>query len=97
MPIQRSSPGKVTFSWRSRASIYALFFYLILTVIIVIVMTERIKILLNTKQFDDYIYGILFVIFLIPHFWIPFVGWVRIKIIDIKKMIITNKKIAGCS
>lgn len=78
MPIERSSPGKVTFSWRSKASIYAVIFYLILTVLIVIVGTERIKVLQNTKKFDDYIYGILFVIFLIPHFWIPFVGWVKI-------------------
>ena len=81
MPIERSSPGKVTFSWRSKASIYAFFFYITLTVIIVIVGIERIKVLENTKKFDDYIYGILFVIFLIPHFWIPFVGWVRILLI----------------
>ncbi|KAL7029965.1 hypothetical protein ACKWTF_006447 [Chironomus riparius] len=75
MPIERSSPGKVTFSWRSKASIYAFFFYLTLTVLVIIVGIERIKVLQNTKKFDDYIYGILFVIFLIPHFWIPFVGW----------------------
>ncbi|CRL04902.1 CLUMA_CG017953, isoform A [Clunio marinus] len=75
MPIERSSPGRITFSWKSRASIYAFFFYTFATVIVVIVGLERIKILGETKKFDDTIYGILFIIFLIPHFWIPFVGW----------------------
>jgi hypothetical protein len=77
MPIERSSPGKVTFSWRSKASLYAFCFYSLLTIVIVIVGIERIKFFQKTNKFDDYIYGILFVIFLIPHFWIPFVGWVR--------------------
>jgi hypothetical protein len=76
MPIERSSPGRVTFSWKSKASIYAFIFYAILTVNIFIVGSERIKVLQATKKFDDYIYGVLFIIFLIPHFWIPFVGWV---------------------
>ncbi|KAG5684235.1 hypothetical protein PVAND_013473 [Polypedilum vanderplanki] len=75
MPVERSSPGKVTFSWRSKASIYAFCFYSLLTVVIVIVGIERIQFFQRTNKFDDYIYGILFVIFLIPHFWIPFVGW----------------------
>lgn len=75
MPIERSSPGKVTFSWRSKASIYAFIFYSILTVNIFIVGSERVRVLQSTKKFDDYIYAILFIIFLIPHFWIPFVGW----------------------
>lgn len=74
MPIERSSPGKVTFSWNSWASIYAFLFYCCATVIVVIVGRERIEILANTKKFDESIYGILFIIFLIPHFWIPFVG-----------------------
>lgn len=80
MPIERSSPGKITFSWKSKASIYAFIFYTILTVNIIIVGNERIKVLHETKKFDDYIYGILFIIFLIPHFWIPFVGWVKLEI-----------------
>jgi gustatory receptor len=42
---------------------------------VVIVGLERFKILQNTEQFDEYVYGVIFVIFLIPHFWIPFVGW----------------------
>lgn len=75
MPIERSSPGKVTFSWKSAASIYAFCFYCFATVIVLIVGYERVKILSNTKEFDDSIYGVLFIIFLVPHFWIPFVGW----------------------
>ncbi|KXJ77253.1 gustatory and odorant receptor 22-like [Aedes albopictus] len=75
MPILRSSPGRITFDWRSWASIYAYCFYAVSTIIVLIVGYERLKILQDTKKFDEYIYGILFVIFLVPHFWIPFVGW----------------------
>lgn len=67
--------GKVTFSWKSLATAYAIFFYIVTTVIVVIVGQERLEILRTTKQFDDKIYAIVFVIFLVPHFWIPFVGW----------------------
>ena len=75
MPIERSSPGRVTFAWNSWASIYAVLFYCFLTAIVVVVGRERIIILENTTKFDETIYGILILIFLIPHFWIPFVGW----------------------
>ncbi|XP_055617288.1 gustatory and odorant receptor 22-like [Toxorhynchites rutilus septentrionalis] len=75
MPILRSAPGRITFNWKSIASIYAYCFYAVSSVIVLIVGYERIKFLQQTKKFDEYIYGILFVIFLVPHFWIPFVGW----------------------
>ncbi|XP_062558676.1 gustatory and odorant receptor 22-like [Armigeres subalbatus] len=75
MPILRSSPGRITFDWRSWASIYAYCFYVVSTAVVLVVGYERVKILQDTKKFDEYIYGILFVIFLVPHFWIPFVGW----------------------
>ncbi|XP_077286504.1 gustatory and odorant receptor 22-like [Arctopsyche grandis] len=75
MPITRSSPGKVTFEWNSLATIYAVCFYLVTTVIVLIVGHERMVILQTTKKFDDYIYAVIFVVFLVPHFWIPFVGW----------------------
>lgn len=75
MPITRSSPGRITFSWKSKASLYAFVFYSLATVVVVRVGLERIQILRNTKQFDEYVYGIIFVVFLVPHFWIPFVGW----------------------
>lgn len=67
--------GRITFSWKSLATAYAIFFYIVMTVVVIIVGRERIHILQTTKKFDDKIYAILFVIFLVPHFWIPFVGW----------------------
>ncbi|XP_038210048.1 gustatory and odorant receptor 22-like [Zerene cesonia] len=75
MPITRSRPGTITFSWRSRATVYAICFYIITTFIVLFVGYERIMILRSIKKFDDYIYAVLFVAFLVPHFWIPFVGW----------------------
>lgn len=75
MPITRSSPGKVTFSWRSYATYYAVCFYCVATVVVLFVGRERLEILQTTTKFDDYIYAIVFLMFLVPHFWIPFVGW----------------------
>ncbi|XP_059050069.1 gustatory and odorant receptor 22-like isoform X2 [Achroia grisella] len=75
MPIIRSGPGTVTFSWKSSAMAYAICFYVIATIVVLIVGYERILILHAIRKFDDYIYAILFVTFLVPHFWIPFVGW----------------------
>ncbi|CAK1580144.1 unnamed protein product [Parnassius mnemosyne] len=75
MPITRSRPGTITFSWRSRATMYAICFYIVTTVIVINVGYERIMILRSIRKFDDYIYAILFIVFLVPHFWIPFVGW----------------------
>ncbi|XP_063536245.1 gustatory and odorant receptor 22-like [Cydia strobilella] len=75
MPITRSSPGITTFSWKSRATIYAISFYMVTTVVVLMVGYERVMILRSIKKFDEYIYAILFVAFLVPHFWIPFVGW----------------------
>ncbi|KAJ6638597.1 Gustatory and odorant receptor 22, partial [Pseudolycoriella hygida] len=75
MPITRSAPGRITFSWNSSATYYAIVFYVFTTIIVLVVGYERIQILLTTKKFDEYIYAIVFIIFLIPHFWIPFVGW----------------------
>lgn len=54
---------------------YAICFYIAATAVVLIVGYERIMILRSIRRFDDYIYAILFVIFLVPHFWIPFVGW----------------------
>lgn len=76
MPIQRGEIGKITFSWRSSASIYAYCFYVLTTVLVVFVGYERLNILTNeSKKFDEYIYSIIFVLYLVPHFWIPFAGW----------------------
>ncbi|XP_059621633.1 gustatory and odorant receptor 22-like [Phlebotomus argentipes] len=85
MPIERSQPGRITFSWTSYATIYAICFYIFTTVIVIIVGYERVQILQTTRKFDDYIYAIIFVIFLVPHFWIPFVGWGVAKHVAIYK------------
>lgn len=69
-----TSTGRVTFSWKSLATIYAVLFYIAMTVVVYYVGRERIRILGETKKFDEKIYAYIFVIFLIPHFWIPFVG-----------------------
>ncbi|XP_056636707.1 gustatory and odorant receptor 22-like [Diorhabda sublineata] len=76
MPIQRGKIGKITFGWLSVPMLYAYVFYAVTTVIVIFVGCERVDILLNkSKKFDEYIYSIIFIIFLVPHFWIPFVGW----------------------
>ncbi|XP_072397576.1 gustatory and odorant receptor 22-like [Diabrotica undecimpunctata] len=76
MPIERGEIGRITFSWKSIPTIYAYVFYAVMTVIVVFVGYERVDILLNkSRKFDEYIYSIIFIIFLVPHFWIPFVGW----------------------
>ncbi|KAK9875994.1 hypothetical protein WA026_011095 [Henosepilachna vigintioctopunctata] len=75
MPVQRKT-GKISFSWGSNIMIYAYFFYIFTTILVVMVGYERLDILLTkSKKFDEYIYSIIFIVFLIPHFWIPFVGW----------------------
>ncbi|XP_022903591.2 gustatory and odorant receptor 22-like [Onthophagus taurus] len=76
MPVQRGQIGKITFSWFSIPTIYAYCFYVITTILVLLVGYERIIILTQkSKKFDEYIYSIIFVVFLVPHFWIPFVGW----------------------
>lgn len=62
--------GKVTFSWKSLATAYAVFFYVVMTGVVFIVGRERMHILSTTQKFDDKIYAIIFVIFLVPHFWV---------------------------
>lgn len=87
MPITRSGPGLVTFSWKSSATTYALIFYSLMTLVVLRIGYERVKILQTTKEFDEYIYAIIFILFLIPHFWIPFVGWgVAKKVAEYKTM-----------
>lgn len=76
MPVQRGELGRITFSWCSAATIYAYFFYLITTSLVLMVGYERIIILTTiSKKFDEYIYSIIFIIYLVPHFLIPYVGW----------------------
>ncbi|XP_019868788.1 gustatory and odorant receptor 22-like [Aethina tumida] len=85
MPVQRDI-GRIKFSWKSPPMIYAYFFYAITTILVFLVGWERLDILTNrSKKFDEYIYSIIFVVYLIPHFWIPFVGWgVAYEVCDYK-------------
>ena len=74
MPLAREV-GKVTFNWKSPQMMYAVFFYVFTSTLVLRVGYERIKILQTITEFDEYIYAIIFLIFLVPHFWIPYVGW----------------------
>ncbi|KAF5308870.1 hypothetical protein FQR65_LT00570 [Abscondita terminalis] len=76
MPIQRGEIGRITFGWFSIPAVYAYCFYSITTVIVLMVGQERLLILTTkSKEFDEKIYSIIFVLYLVPHFWIPFTGW----------------------
>ena len=76
MPVQRGKIGRITFSWISVPSLYAYIFYAFTSTLVVLVGYERLIILTKkSKEFDEYIYSIIFVVYLVPHFWIPYVGW----------------------
>ncbi|KAH1015695.1 hypothetical protein HUJ04_007039, partial [Dendroctonus ponderosae] len=76
MPVERGEIGKITFSWTSKPMLYAYGFYVITTIVVLLVGYERVDILLNkSRKFDEYIYAIIFIVFLVPHFVVPFVGW----------------------
>lgn len=75
MPVTRKT-GRIAFSWISFSTIYAAVFYLFTTTIVLFVGYERLKILIySSKKFDEYIYSILFLMYLVPHFLTPFTGW----------------------
>lgn len=75
MPIVRDKPGITSFKWKSWATYYAVGFWTLMTPIVLLIGWERIKYLRNITVFDEIIYAVIFVILLVPHFWIPFVGW----------------------
>lgn len=81
MPIMRSlsgsNAGRTTFSWTSRAFIWAYFIYGIETIVVVNVARERfIKFLSSSdKRFDEVIYNIIFLSILAPHFLLPIASW----------------------
>lgn len=86
MPVQRGQIGRITFSWCSSAMVYAYFFYGVTTVLVLMVGYERILILTTkSKKFDEYIYSIIFIVYLVPHFFIPIMGWsVATEVCDYK-------------
>ncbi|XP_044736884.1 gustatory and odorant receptor 22 [Chrysoperla carnea] len=76
MPIMRTSPGRTTFYWTSKATVYAYFLFTIETIYVTIIFKERLNIMLEPgKRFDEYIYNIIFLSILIPHFLVPIASW----------------------
>ncbi|KAJ3649717.1 hypothetical protein Zmor_021442 [Zophobas morio] len=76
MPIERSAKGKTTFRWLSSTSIYAYCIFAGETIFVSMVFRERLNLILQPgKRFDEYIYGIIFLSILIPHFMLPVAAW----------------------
>ncbi|XP_055642714.1 gustatory and odorant receptor 22 isoform X2 [Toxorhynchites rutilus septentrionalis] len=81
MPIMRSPKGvnmpRTTFTWCSKAFLWAYFIYACETVVVVIVAKERINrfITNSDKRFDEVIYNIIFMSILLPHFLLPVASW----------------------
>ncbi|XP_018567012.1 gustatory and odorant receptor 22-like [Anoplophora glabripennis] len=75
MPIERDI-GKTTYRWTSATNIWAYFVYIVETIFVTIVFKERLElVLLPGKRFDEYIYAIIFLSILIPHFLLPIGAW----------------------
>nr|UNE74348.1 gustatory receptor 1 [Holotrichia oblita] len=76
MPIERSGKGKTTFRWFSGATVYAYCIFAAETVFVSIIFKERLLLILQkSKRFDEYIYSIIFLSILIPHFMLPIAAW----------------------
>nr|XP_029714703.1 gustatory and odorant receptor 22 [Aedes albopictus] len=81
MPIVRSPKGvnmpRTTFTWCSKAFVWAYFIYACETVLVVLVAKERIKRFTSPsdKRFDEVIYNIIFMSLLVPHFVVPMASW----------------------
>lgn len=60
----------------SVTNIWAYFIFSVETVFVSIVFKERLKLLLLPgKRFDEYIYAIIFLTILVPHFLLPIAAW----------------------
>jgi gustatory receptor len=81
MPIMRSPKGvkmpRTTFNWCSKAFIWAYIIYACETVIVITIGIERMKMFLSNtdKKFDEVIYNVIFMSFLLPHFLLPVASW----------------------
>ncbi|KAH1007446.1 hypothetical protein HUJ04_004676 [Dendroctonus ponderosae] len=75
MPIERLR-GKTIFRWFSANTCWAYFVYTVETIFVSIVFKERLVLILKPgKRFDEYIYGVIFLSILIPHFLLPLGAW----------------------
>ncbi|KAJ8980649.1 hypothetical protein NQ317_017575 [Molorchus minor] len=64
------------FRWLSATNIWAYLVYLVETIFVSIIFKERLLlVLLPGKRFDEYIYAIIFLSILIPHFLLPLAAW----------------------
>ncbi|CAO1392119.1 unnamed protein product [Diamesa serratosioi] len=81
MPIMRSPKGTVqertTFSWTSKAFIWAYIIYAMESVLVYLIGWERIgRFGSNSdKRFDEIIYNVIFMSILSPHFLLPVASW----------------------
>ncbi|KAF5280294.1 hypothetical protein FQR65_LT03103 [Abscondita terminalis] len=76
MPIERSGIAMTTFRWTSKTTIYAYCIYGVETFFVLHVLQARVHLLLESgKRFDEYIYGIIFISILSPHFLLPILAW----------------------
>lgn len=75
MPIERQQ-GKTIFRWFSAVTCWAYFIYIVETIFVSIVFKERLLLIVKPgKRFDEYIYGVIFLSILIPHFLLPLGAW----------------------
>ncbi|XP_076267040.1 gustatory and odorant receptor 22-like isoform X2 [Rhynchophorus ferrugineus] len=75
MPIERMKGGTI-FRWHSPTTCWAYFVYLVETLFVSIIFKERLQLILKPgKRFDEYIYGVIFLSILIPHFLLPVGAW----------------------
>lgn len=75
--ISGSFQERTTFSWRSRAFLWAYFIYFCETLIVTYVAQARFKKFLSSsdRRFDEIIYNIIFLSILAPHYLLPLASW----------------------
>ncbi|KAF5283827.1 hypothetical protein FQA39_LY04647 [Lamprigera yunnana] len=88
MPIERSGVAQTTFRWTSKTTIYAYVIYSAETVYVLYVLQARVNLLLEErKRFDEYIYGVIFLSLLSPHFLLPILAWTNgVEVAKFKNM-----------
>ncbi|XP_030746043.1 gustatory and odorant receptor 22 [Sitophilus oryzae] len=75
MPIERNK-GYTTFRWHSPAILWSYLLFTGETIFVSLVFKSRLDLIMQPgKPFDEYVYGIIFLSILIPHFLLPLVAW----------------------